>query len=145
MHIHTSKGFTLVELLVVIALIGIIATLALSALNTARDKGADGAAIESLNNARAQADLYYSENGNAYTSVCAMSKSATLPGIRDHLTAADSANGTGVVNCFDESEAGIAEGWAMEAQLVQSTTTYFCTDYTGLPSVPPVQLLVIQM
>ena len=131
MVLLSKRGFTLIELLVVIAIIGILTSVALTSLRTAKEKGADAAARASLNNARAQADLYYGENGNAYTSVCTASKSTSPPGILDHLNAADAANGSSAVRCFDESAAGVSEGWAMEAQLIADPTQYFCTDFTG--------------
>ena len=66
---HT-RGFTLIELLVVIAIIGILASVVLASLNSARDKGADAAIKSNLNNARAQAELYYDSNSRTYTTVC---------------------------------------------------------------------------
>ena len=63
---RTSKGFTLIELLVVIAIIGILSAVVLASLNTGRDKSADAAIKSSLNNARAQSELFYDSNGNKY-------------------------------------------------------------------------------
>lgn len=66
-----KRGFTLIELLVVIAIIGILASVVLASLNTARDKGANAAAKSSLNNMRAQAELFYDANTtNSYLGMC---------------------------------------------------------------------------
>ena len=54
-----SRGFTLIELLVVIAIIGILSSVVLASLSTARNKGADAAAMSEINNIRAQAAIYY--------------------------------------------------------------------------------------
>lgn len=124
-------GFTLIELLVVIAIIAILSSVVLASLSAARERGADAAVIANLNNARAQADLYYSENGNSFNSVCDLSSADTPPGISNFVAAADEANAAGAVNCFDAADAGVARGWAAEAQLVSDTNLYHCTDYTG--------------
>lgn len=77
-----QKGFTLIELLVVIAIIGILSSVVLASLTTARSKGTDAAIQAALSNMRAQAELYYSSNGNSYgpavtAAACPTASSAT--------------------------------------------------------------------
>jgi prepilin-type N-terminal cleavage/methylation domain-containing protein len=62
----SRRGFTLIELLVVIAIIGILSQVILSALNSARDKGADANIKSNLEGIRASATLKYDEMGNTY-------------------------------------------------------------------------------
>lgn len=57
-------GFTLVELLVVISLIGILATLVLANLNAARERGRDAARKSDLKNIQTALRLYYNDYGN---------------------------------------------------------------------------------
>jgi prepilin-type N-terminal cleavage/methylation domain-containing protein len=122
-HAHSNRGFTLIELLVVIAIIGILASVVLASLNSARDKGSDAAIKSNLNNARAQAELYYSnQSPNGYTSVC-----TDAGGITTMYTAASNANGSGGQNCHNGTD-----GWAANAQLVANTAQYYCVDYTGV-------------
>jgi prepilin-type N-terminal cleavage/methylation domain-containing protein len=115
-----KRGFTLIELLVVIAIIGILASVVLASLNTARDKGANAAARSSLNNARAQAELYYDDNSSTYTTVCTAGTnniSALLTGASDAVTA----NAV----CFD-----VAGSWAASIDL-NNSTEFYCVDSTG--------------
>ncbi len=112
------------ELLVVIAIIGILASVVLASLNTARSKGADAAVKSSINNSRAQAELYYDSTGNSYAGVC-----NAVTGILNMKTGADNANGAGTVGCYD-----VATAWALQGQLVANNTQYYCADSTGKSS-----------
>jgi prepilin-type N-terminal cleavage/methylation domain-containing protein len=117
-----TRGFTLIELLVVIAIIGILASVVLASLNSARDKGEDAAIKSNLNNARAQAELFYDDHGRSYDGVCDTGTStiATL------VTAATNAGGgAAAASCSDSDEA-----WAADKQL--TTDEYYCVDSTGV-------------
>ena len=59
---QNRKGFTLVEMLVVIAVIGIISTVALTALGPSRTKAKDTRIISDLNQVRAVAETLYTTN-----------------------------------------------------------------------------------
>lgn len=116
-----KRGFTLIELLVVIAIIGILASVVLASLNSARDKGADAAIKSNLNNARAQAELYYDDNSGSYASVC-----TGAGGIAEFVTGAGD-SGSAATDCDDSATA-----WAAEAQLKSNTSNYYCVDSTGV-------------
>lgn len=109
------KGFTLIELLVVIAIIGILASVVLASLNSARDKGEDAAIKSNLNNARAQAAIYYDDNSD-YTDVCTADG-----GIADLVAAAS-----------DEADCDDGEDyWIAYSPLLSASTSAYCVDSEG--------------
>lgn len=61
-----SQGFTLVELLVVITIIGVLATLVLLQLGTARAKARDAKRISDVSQLRTSIELYFDDNGGVY-------------------------------------------------------------------------------
>ena len=109
----------MIELLVVVAIIGILASVVLASLNTARAKGADAAVKANLANMRAQAELVYDSNSNSYETVCAD------PNITKAQTAAQTAGGNGGA-CASASGT-----WVSWAGLKGTTTDAWCVDNTG--------------
>lgn len=59
----TRKGFTLIEVMVVVAIVGILATLAQPMFKTAALKSREAALKEDLFNMRNVIDQYYADNG----------------------------------------------------------------------------------
>jgi prepilin-type N-terminal cleavage/methylation domain-containing protein len=122
MHSIKSRGFTLIELLVVIAIIGILASVVLASLNSARAKGADAAIKSSINNARAQAELYYDDHSSSYN--------ASGNGVCDDTTIANIQtsvnNAGGVFSC-----SATAAAYRISSSLKTNTSSYYCVDSTG--------------
>ncbi len=128
------KGFTLIELLVVIAIIGILAGIVLASLGSARSKGGDAAVQGDLVGIRSQAELYSSNNGNAYTTVN-VATTTTCAGaagmfsdanVKSAITAAAGAGGGGVACAVNT-----AGYWVVAAQLKSDTTKAWCVASTG--------------
>jgi prepilin-type N-terminal cleavage/methylation domain-containing protein len=119
-----NRGFTLIELLVVIAIIGILASVVLASLNSARAKGSDAAIKSTVNNARAQAELYYDSISPAgYTTVC----TAGTNNIAPLVTAVEVTNGAGTGAFCSNSQST----WMLKSILVSDPTHYYCVDSTG--------------
>lgn len=120
------RGFTLLELIIVVALIGIITAITLVLLGDARAKGSDTAIRSQVTSARSQAELYYHLNNSSYSGVCDATLSDDPQGIADFRTAANAENGGGAETCIDSVDA-----WAFEVQLVRDNTQYACVSTGG--------------
>lgn len=64
--IRKQRSFTLIEMLVVIAIIGILAGIILVALGGMRTKAKDSRIIAEMGQLRNAAPLYYADNGNSF-------------------------------------------------------------------------------
>lgn len=62
--LQQRKGFTLVEMLIVIAIIAILASVALVSVQGVRSTANDTKRISDLNKVQQQLEVYYTKNGN---------------------------------------------------------------------------------
>lgn len=132
MNLRDTKGFTLIELLVVIAIIGILSSVVLASLNTARDKGRDGAIKSSMQTIRVQSEIYYDDNGSSYGTENANCTEVFADPTIAAAIADINSNALVAASCVkaNEDASGNAQEWAIEAGLRDGT--YWCTDYRGV-------------
>ncbi len=83
-----KKGFTLIELLVVISIIGLLSTMAVIALNNARQKARDAKRISDIKQIQTALELYFNDK-NAYPKAA----SGTTLGDADHKVLCDTDTG----------------------------------------------------
>ena len=147
----SGKGFTLIELLVVIAIIGLLAAVVLASVGGARNKGVDAAVQGQLSSARAAAELFASNNSNAYTGVCDNIAGAFGPSPGNGiLTAAGKPTGStwtdgneGVVQTATTVYCNAdATRWIVQAPISASTGGHWCVDNNGTSKAAPALALV---
>ncbi len=121
---NTSKGFTIIELLVVVAIIAVLTGIVLVNVTSYINKGKDAAIQGNLSSLTTNAAAYFDTNGN-FTSFCG-DITATAP-----LAAADKANdGNSTPNQVTDCDA-TATTWIACGQLKVTSADYFCVDSSG--------------
>ena len=138
-HTKGGRGFTLIELLVVIAIIGILATLVLVSLNSARDKAKDVAVKGAFRQAKAIAELIYSDtvNNYSYVNVCDGSNQIKISGTPNYDAQATAtrvnirANNNGSLeSCYSSATAFCL------VTTLKATGTRWCIDSTAYVGTP---------
>lgn len=125
--ISLQKSFTLIEVLVVIAIIGILAGMILVYLGETRKKAKDSRIIAEMGQLRNAADLYYNNNNNSYSS---LDCSITDPNI-DALCIDISSQG-GTKPSDDSAGIDIFAGYAGYCAKVKlNSGKYWCIDSIG--------------
>lgn len=81
-QLRKESGFTIIELLIVIAIIGILATLVLTNFQGAQAKGRDTVRKNDINSLYQKLEEYYNENGSYVNTAVSTANASTLfPGI----------------------------------------------------------------
>jgi prepilin-type N-terminal cleavage/methylation domain-containing protein len=99
-QLRKESGFTIIELLIVIAIIGILATLVLTNFQGAQAKGRDTVRKNDINSLYQKLEEFYNENGN-YPG--AAISAADFPGI--DVGALTDEDGTLIVSTFNTGQA----------------------------------------
>lgn len=130
-----KKGFTLLELLVVVAILGILSAVVMTSLSSAKNKGNDASTKAQLSKIRDWAEQYY-QNNNNYSTFCSSATiglpSTDIPSLLAKSSGAASfvstlgTPGTATTIICHESP----NGWALAAPL-KSEAGYWCVDVLG--------------
>ena len=117
-----NKGFTLIEMLVVVAIIGILSATVLVALGPSRDKARDSRIMGAVQQARALFEASYDASSGTY--VLSDDTKAKLDALSTDI------KNQGVSSGLAYSGNGTSE-YVVSATLKSDDTKVFCADSTG--------------
>ncbi len=118
-----KKGFTLIELMVVIAIIAILATVVLVALQGARDAAEDSKRKSALSQVRSVAEVYYANNQRSYADLA--TEDSEIEQLLDEHEDADE----GGLTIHSD-----ADNYCAYIQLTGEDDDYFCLSNAEAPS-----------
>ncbi len=126
-----KEGFTLIEMLVVIAMIGILSAVVLTALGPSRNKAKDSRIISDVNQARAIAEGYYNATDGTYPMASIESAISSTIGDADaNFSGTGSCSGHALCVYPPSSSSSSSQTFAIYGQL--NAGGYFCSDSTGV-------------
>jgi len=135
MYFYKARGFTIIELLTVIAIIGILASIVMASLSSSRSKGRDARGITDVKNIELALRLYYPDNGmyplNIYAGTGSAPNSGLAPTYLPRVPT-DPSYGTAGNNCT--SNPNDASCYMYAAYYRGSDTLLACNGTTRIPS-----------
>jgi len=130
----TKKGFTLVELLVVISIIGLLSTIAIVSLGSARAKSRDTKRIADMKQLSTALEQYYSDQGGYPSVTTAPAWPATLPSSTAGNDVILGSTNAKVLASGNAAAAGAAAGTGSFGSTANATGTVYMGNVPSYPT-----------
>jgi type IV pilus assembly protein PilA len=132
-----EEGFTLVELLVVMLILGILAAIAIPSFFNQRDKAHDAQAKSAAKTAQTAMETYATDNGGVYTGGTAAKLAVIEPTLQTSGTNAITVTGVAPDAYTVTSTSSTLTGFSITRNS-SGTTTFSCTAFSsgGCPASP---------
>ena len=105
---RTNKGFTLVEIMIVVVIIGLLAAMAIPAFQKVRASSQDRAVMNNLRQIQAGADIYFLEKGVSSVASSTLVGTNSSQYVKSFVTVANESYTSQVVQGAGISAAGVA-------------------------------------
>lgn len=122
-----KKGFTIIELLVVVAIIALLTAVVVIAIDVYRARGSNASIQATLGQTRSEVALYRENNDGSYEGLCDPARTGDFR-IHEQYIEARLQSGGGDHLCFSDTNA-----WVMAVELKGSSGSEFawCVDSTN--------------
>jgi prepilin-type N-terminal cleavage/methylation domain-containing protein len=132
---NKRTGFTIIELMVVIAIIGILAALVLAALNESRDKARDARIKSNIGQFRTFAEVIFHSSNGSYVDVgdcfTALNPNVATPECWGVGNGVETLQDDTVINGGLITSISTPKTYCVQSKLKTNPAKYFCADSTG--------------
>jgi prepilin-type N-terminal cleavage/methylation domain-containing protein len=136
MYYKNNKGFTIIEILLVVAIIGIISTIAITQVSTSRQRAKNAKIKQQVSNILSYAEKYNIENANSYTNFCTDAELNNM--MNNAFSFGTTARSVSITDCISD-----INEYIIAVPINGTSNSVYCIDYAGNKLIVNKQLPVV--